>query len=208
MFDIDGTLVDTSSFESKCFIRAINSVMDTEIDGDWSGYPHVSDTGIINELLKGVSDKAERLELFQRIRTNFYELIEDHLRSNIAPEIPGASQFIKHLQRRDDVVLSIATGGWRHTAELKLKSAEINFEDIALASSDDHFDRTEIMKIAQERTDGASFSSRTYFGDGEWDKIASKALGYNFILVGGRTTHYQQIDEYSDIYAIESYIGL
>ncbi|MEP0913632.1 hypothetical protein NDI45_22205 [Leptolyngbya sp. GB1-A1] len=30
----------------------------------------------------------------------------------------------------------------------------------------------------------APFDSITYYGDGEWDKLAANALGWNFVPVG------------------------
>ena len=208
MFDIDGTLVNTSSFEDDCFALAITSVLDMDVNRNWESFGHVSDTGIINELISDVKDNAIRQSIFQSIRLKFTELVAKHLSANAAPEIPGAARFFEYLRRREDVVLSIATGGWRQTAEMKLESAGINYPDIALASSDDHFDRQEIMKIAQRRSGEEVFTSRTYIGDGAWDKTASNALGFNFILVGNKTSHSNQIDDYSDVDIVKSCIGL
>ena len=208
MFDIDGTLVDTSGFEDDCFVRAIQSEYSTDIDTDWSTFKHVSDSGIVNELTKNISDAEERRFIFDRIQFRFVEFVRERLASIAAPEIAGAAEFIEHLKKNGDVVLALATGGWRASAELKLVSACIDFSGIAFASSDDHFDRSEIMRAAQYRTGRERFETRTYIGDGVWDKAASKALGFNFILVGNKTSNHQQIDNYYDKAGVEAYIGL
>lgn len=208
MFDIDETLVDTSSFEDDCFVRAINSVLEVELNRDWTSFNHVSDTGIVNELLKDVESEAERQLFFQRIRATFVELIDGHIKMNGAQEIAGAVRLFEHLQQREDVVLAIATGGWRETAELKLRSAGISYLGVALATSDDHFDRQKIMQIAQQRAGDFEFASRTYVGDGAWDKAASEALGFNFVLVGNKITHSKQVDDFSDVETVKSYLGL
>lgn len=64
------------------------------------------------------------------------------------------------------------------------------------------------MKIAQSRVGRSTFSSKTYIGDGVWDKTAAKALAYNFILVGSKTSHIQKIDDFDDLSILHSYIGL
>lgn len=37
-----------------------------------------------------------------------------------------------------------------------------------------------------------------YFGDAEWDKAACEELGFQFVLVGKRTTHQPSIDDFTD----------
>ena len=133
MFDIDGTLVDTSLFEDDCFTQAVTSWIDLEVDRDWTSFSHVSDTGIINELIAQVGTDSDRKLTFQRIRTEFTGRVRAYLSTNSISEIAGASQLIAHLKRRKDVVLAIATGGWRETSELKLDSAGINYADIPFA---------------------------------------------------------------------------
>lgn len=128
MFDIDGTLVDTSTFEDLCFVQAVKSIVDVDIDQDWSSFPHVSDSGIVNQLLCHIDDDVERQSILENIRSNFTELIKRHLEMSIASEIPGAKAFFNYLKERNDVVIAIATGGWRPTAELKLTSAGFEFQ--------------------------------------------------------------------------------
>jgi beta-phosphoglucomutase-like phosphatase (HAD superfamily) len=47
MFDIDGTLVESYEFDSKCFAHAIKEVTGIEIKTDWSTYSHVSDLELL-----------------------------------------------------------------------------------------------------------------------------------------------------------------
>ncbi|MDB4511948.1 HAD family hydrolase [Arenicella sp.] len=207
MFDIDGTLVDTSSFEDDCFLQAVGSQISEKINADWSAYTHISDTGLVNQLIDNMHENDQSI-VFQRIRAKFIQLVSDHLAENSAAQISGASAFIDYLKDRKDVVLAIATGGWRETAEMKLRSANIDFTDIALASSNDHFDRTQIMKIAQQRTGVRAFESKSYIGDGAWDKAASEKLGYNFILIGNNAVHDKKVNNFYNIENVISLIGL
>ncbi|MEJ1436305.1 MAG: hypothetical protein RPU61_03200 [Candidatus Sedimenticola sp. (ex Thyasira tokunagai)] len=108
----------------------------------------------------------------------------------------------------NDVVISIATGGWLEGAELKLNSAGINIKNIPVASSNDHYCRTEIMKIAEQRATNDNTIKTTYFGDGAWDKKACGELDYNFILVGNNASHSQRIIDFSSQKEAFEYIGL
>ena len=106
------------------------------------------------------------------------------------------------------MVVSIATGGWFESASLKLISAGIQFEGIPLASSDDSFDRTEIMNIAAVRAGVSKPCSCVYFGDGEWDRIASQKLGYRFVLVGEKLKYNPNIINFNSIKEAAACIGL
>src|SRR5207253_1251224 len=65
--------------------------------------------------------------------------------------------------------LSLATGGWRDSARLKMASAGMCFDDHPAASADDALDRESIMRISMQRAAeryGESFSCTVYVGDG------------------------------------------
>lgn len=51
MFDIDGTLVESYDFDASCFVQAVQNVLDICIDTDWSKYVHVTDSGILDEII-------------------------------------------------------------------------------------------------------------------------------------------------------------
>ena len=208
MFDIDGTLVDSSQFEDDCFEKATRTVLGGGINTNWASYEHVSDEGIVRELLQGLGDDTERRAIRHRIRAEFVSRIRGYVQKNEVNEIIGASRLLNHLRQREDVVLALATGGWKSTAELKLSSAGLDFEGMAFASSDDHFDRVEIMKVAEGRTGIPSFSSRTYVGDGAWDKAAAEALKFNFVLVGSKISNPKQVGNLADIPRFEALAGL
>ena len=105
--------------------------------------------------------------------------------------------WLEKVQEHDRVFAGIATGGWGHSARLKLKLAGLARFDLPLASSDDAVARTDIMQIAARRIldhqwdDEAVF---TYVGDGTWDLKASQTLDWNFIgiAVGARAALLKQ----------------
>jgi hypothetical protein len=66
---------------------------------------------------------------------------------------------------------------------LKLQTSGFDLAELPMASSDDSYDRTQIMRIALSRL-GNRFESVTYYGDGPWDKAACETLGWRFVAVG------------------------
>ena len=55
-------------------------------------------------------------------------------KKNPISEIKGASSFLSQLKNNNQVVVSIATGGWYESAVLKLQYANIDFEGIPIVS--------------------------------------------------------------------------
>lgn len=204
----DGTLVQSVDFDGDCFVVAVWEVLGNSLDTDWTKYPHVTDSGILDYHITECGLHANRDEIHKDVKKEFTKKVEGLLRKNPAQEVPGAMDFLSGLRRREGLSLSIATGGWYETALMKLKSAKIDIEGIPVASSNDHFSRTSIMKIAEDKSVGNANIPCTYFGDGDWDKKACEELGYNFVLVGKSTYHHYNILDYRNEAQALGYIGL
>ena len=97
----------------------------------------------------------------------------------------GAIHLINKLITADRYKVGLATGGWRHTAKMKLRHAGFNLSNMVLTSSDDSDKRVEIMEKCLS-TLGSSFQRIVYIGDAEWDIEATEKLGWHFIGVGTR----------------------
>lgn len=208
MFDIDGTLVDTDSFEDECYFKAVKKVIPHSINPDCSAYANATDSGIIDEIISMNDLGSNRSAICENVKQFFIGYIQESLQENHAIEISGAASFVKYLKSRKDVTLAIATGGWEETAKMKLTTAGIDYSNIAFASGSDSKSRIGIMKMAEERCSINNFVSRTYFGDAIWDKKATSELNYNFILVGNKIKHSKQINDYKSIDNVLSLIGL
>lgn len=191
MFDIDGTLVESYNLDSQCFVDAVKDVTGLSINSDWSKYHHVTDSGILNEVLSS-NEIPNKKEIASKVKQSFLKKLEVSLAHQPVNEVLGASAFLELLKMKNNVVISLATGGWQESAILKLHSAGINCSSVSLASSNDHQSRVEIMKLASERAASTQYPC-TYFGDGVWDKEACNHLGYNFVLVGSKFTHHPSI---------------
>ena len=187
MFDIDGTLVESYELDSLCFIEAVKEVTGLHINSDWSIYKHVTDSGILSEILSS-GEFPNKEEIEYKVKKCFLKKLEASLARQPVNQVSGAAAFLEQLKSMNNVVISLATGGWYESAGLKLSSAGIDFSSIPLASSNDHYSRVEIMKLAAERAANNQYPC-TYFGDGVWDKEACGHLGYSFVLVGNKFTH-------------------
>ncbi len=208
MFDVDGTLVQSDEFDGDCYLEAVYEVLGHRLDTDWTKYTYVSDAGILDQHISESGLHAKRETIQADVKEVFTDKIANYLKNNPAKQVPGASDFISKLRQLENIILSIATGGWYETALMKLESAEIDISGIPIASSNNHFSRTRIMKIAEEEAVGRNEVPCTYFGDGEWDKKACEELGYNFVLVGERTYHSQNIIDFKNAKQALAFIGL
>lgn len=211
MFDIDGTLVDSVGFDAELYAQAVESVLNVEIDRKWNAYEHVSDSGILEQVLRDARFDHERAALAARVQQRFVGLVRDYLEREPAAvrEIAGAKRLVERLRALPEVCVAIATGGWEPTARLKLKHVGIDVAGIGFASSSDARARTDIMRLAAQRAlRGAPFRRSTYFGDGAWDQRASAELGYDFVAVGRGVPHPVAYDDFSDVEAILGHLRI
>ena len=185
IFDIDGTLVESFGFDDACYISAIREVLgEVHIHNDWSKYKNVTDTGSFRQIMEenNIQEKAQ----IKEVRTKFGELIRQYLQNGgkCRPK-EGAIHLIDKLLAAEDYEVGIATGGWRHTAKMKLQHAGFNLRNTVLTSSDDADERAAIMKKCLFAL-GNCFDHIVYVGDAEWDMQATEELGWHFIGVGAR----------------------
>lgn len=208
MFDLDGTLIQSYCFDEACFVAAVRTVLNHDVDTHWAGYQHVTDSGILKEHLARHPFVDGWQSILSNVQAVFIENVQRYLALQPAEEVLGATALLDALRERTEVSVSIATGGWRETALMKLASAGIDITDIPLASSNDHYAREEIMKIAGRLAGIDASSEVTYLGDGAWDKRACEALGYNFILVGDRISHGKCVSNFSNIERVLMLAGI
>jgi phosphoglycolate phosphatase-like HAD superfamily hydrolase len=208
MFDIDGTLVESNDFDSECYQAAIQDVLDTLIDTNWDKYKHVTDSGILNQIIDELHLQNDRDLIITSVKERFLHRVSTYLTKHEVSPIRGAPGLLNRLRDREDVKVAMATGGWLESAKLKLGAVGIDVRGIPIASSSDHFSRIEIMKIAELRAGIGQYESRTYFGYSPWDLRASKALGYNFVLVGNRIDYDRSIPDFIAADDVLASIGL
>ncbi len=208
MFDVDGTLADSNGFDGELFAQAVREIIGVELDQTWQSYRHITDTGVLTEILARNEMSDERL--IGTVKERFVSLVREYLGDTADPieEIRGAAALVSRLASTDGISLAIATGGWRETAELKLATAGIDVSGIPIPTSSDAMERIRIMELAEERaTGGSPFAKRTYFGDANWDQRACAELGYSFVAVGNAVENPVRFENLTDQESILSALG-
>jgi len=199
IFDIDGTLLQSAGADDDLYKVAVRSVFPgVHIRPALSDYDHVSDSGILSQIMTDnlIPDDSNSVS---EIKSTFIDLLKTHIEEHGAfLEIPGAKKMLANLTSSSNHVVAIATGGWRMSAHMKLDTGGFGKLECPIATSDDAFDRKEIMKIALSHL-GNSFDSITYYGDGPWDRDATNALGWNFVPVGPVLGGLESYDDLDDV---------
>ena len=201
VFDVDGTLVESEDFDGILYAQAIRNALKIDVDEDWSGYRHQTDSGILNEVLDRNGVEGDRSLAHGSVRKEFIILVAGYLaaRGDRLPEVPGAHAFVSRLAARPDVAIGIATGGWKETAAMKLRAIGLDPDSLSLASGSDAESRVEIMQVAETRAlAGRAVDRKTYFGNRPWDREASRRLGWHFIGIGPDVKHSSRFDDFLD----------
>lgn len=201
MFDVDGTLTDSTKVDAACFVVALKEALNVDVANiDWSVFKYVSDEGLSTEIFEGTYHRAPAREDLDRIKNSYMNCLKNEIKKSAecCREIPGAVSILQQLKSNPDVAVSIATGCWLESAELKLKTAGFDLDGIPMTTSSDFMERTRIMQLAQERAGKAhhieKFEKIIYVGDGVWDANASKKLGFHFIGVGDGVNKQKLVD--------------
>ena len=185
IFDIDGTLVDSYKIDANLYRDILTDILgDVQIHDKWYKYEHVTDIGILEEIcfMNNISNVHE---VVSRIKQLFGERLQKYITIHPCKPIPGAVDFFNALKKSSDYQIGIATGGWRHTAQMKLESAGFDVTDIVLKSCDDHKERAMIMEACYKQI-SKNHNKVLYFGDNLWDLKASELLGWVFIGIGDK----------------------
>ena len=205
VFDIDGTLTQTNAVDSRCFIQAIQEVLGVEeFDTEWSNYQFVTDSGVAQEISQRYCDRPMSGSLTKALHERLVTLLREQPPESFQ-EVPGAIDFIKHLQASPDYAVSLATGAHRESAIYKLETAGFDLSEIPLASSSDAVVREHIMLQALDRSahqERARFSEVIYFGDAPWDLEATSNLGWRLIGIGTGVEAEKVFLDYTDRDAI------
>ena len=192
LFDIDGTLIDSVKTDDQCFIQSFSDLYSIDLShADWNDFNHVTDSGLTNEIFEQHFNRLPTTDEILELKNHFYNLLKNRI--DEFKVVNGVNEALEMLSKHADCMIAFATGGWRETALLKLSSIDFKIGDLVLTTSNDHYSRKEITKLAIKETLVISqtdeFKNITYVGDGLWDYNTSKELGINFIGIDIKNDH-------------------
>lgn len=187
IFDLDGTLCDTTGVDDECYRAAAAAALNVPpAHIDWTGASHVTDAGIARWLWQRFRTRAPTPEELTRFRLDFVRRLEAERTANLHRFQPvrAAPQLLDDL-RRAGALLGIGTGGWRVSAQLKLAAAGLPAE-LLHATADDAEARVDIFSLAWTRVTASSGRplATVLFGDSVEDVATARQLGWRFIGVG------------------------
>jgi len=189
VFDVDGTLTRTTKVDAVCFLRTFAEELGIALHSNWVDYTSPTDSGITLQVYQerfGRHPSAEEVSALQR---RFVGLLEQSFTASpdSCRAVPGAPVLLDRLRETSGWAVVIATGCWRASAELKLRSAAVNVDDVPAAFADDAHSRDDILLTAVARSReryGQDFRRVVYVGDGLWDVRTAIRLNLPFVGVG------------------------
>ncbi len=192
LLDIDGTLIQSMADDGDCLVAALEQLFGfTDIDHDWSCYEHVTDAGIFLEAFERRRGHPPSSDETRKFHDHFVALLAERCTRRPLQEVPGAARLLAELIGRSDISVAFATGCFRKTANLKMHSAGLAFDQAPAATCDDAIARDEIMRIAIAKAAAAEgvagFDNTVYVGDAVWDVLACRRLGLPFIGITADT---------------------
>ncbi|MSQ47002.1 MAG: HAD family hydrolase [Deltaproteobacteria bacterium] len=190
IFDIDGTLTQTTHVDDTCFVQSfIDELGIHDLDTDWSRYPTVCDSGITQHIFRTHFDRMPSATERVRLQHRFVSLLEQayEREPHLFVEVPGAGAAIHELRQHPDWAVAIATGGWQASALFKLGKARIAVEGIPAAFADHGVTREVIVAaalvMARHTYQQHQFARIVCIGDGVWDVRTARQLNLEFIGV-------------------------
>ena len=190
MFDVDGTLTESFDLDSATYLDALREVFGFhDVSDDWAVYRHVTDAGILAEVFETRRGRPPTPDETDAMRGRFAELLAARVETagGIRP-VPGAAELLSRLHGSPErYAVAYASGGWKTTAQFKLRSAGLPVDDVPGAFSDDGASREEICRAAQRRTEagwGRAVAAVVSGGVGVCAGRPPRRLGYGFIGIG------------------------
>lgn len=193
LFDIDGTLVDTAGAGRRAMVEAFRRRFDLEeLDGAGTvPFAGNTDPSIFRAMAEAAGIEERRYAATAAdLRETYLQMLEREL---ARPDerrrlLPGISELLAALARREDVVQGLVTGNLERGARLKLESFALNDYFPGGGFGSDAADRREVARLAAEklsRIAGRRFAGPevTVVGDTAQDVDCARANGFRVLAV-------------------------
>jgi phosphoglycolate phosphatase-like HAD superfamily hydrolase len=189
VFDVDGTLTDTTEVDAACFRQALADIVGRDINPGWAAYPSPTDAAITRHVYRTALGRDASAGELDTMRQRFLALLDAALteRPERCAPIPGAVTALARLAHDAQWRVAIATGCWRPSALRKLAHAGFAVATLPAAFAEDGPTRPQIIETAVVRARfqyGEAFSGVVCVGDAPWDVAAARELAYAFVGIG------------------------
>ena len=131
IFDVDGTLIGGERTDWKCFDDAFAEAAGFPLTSDFFySLKEVTAHAIVHQALDGATRQEKRV-VEAKTRQGYVARLVRAIQENSKafPPIEGAVSLLRDLKSRS-VPVAIATGDWKESSTLKLRSAGIPFQDM------------------------------------------------------------------------------
>jgi phosphoglycolate phosphatase-like HAD superfamily hydrolase len=186
IFDIDGTLVDSTAVHHAALTTALLGIGLDPRSKPWSAFRHYTDSGVLDELYRDVRGVGATAAELARLDTAMHHEFASAALGRPVAEIAGARRLLKELDEAG-VLFGFATGSMRGAAALKLLTLGLDPQAQILVTASEYLSREDIVRqvLAEgDRRLGCSFNA-VLLGDGLWDERVAQSL--NMALVGVET---------------------
>lgn len=194
LFDIDKTLIKSSTGHKAAFSIAFKKVYGVDTNIDTIQHSGMTDQQIIYEVLKlnGLDDEKVKLKLDFCMQTMVSAFEENHRNDNVVV-LDGVEDLLNALEK-NNVLMGLVTGNLEPIGRGKMEKLNLNHFFKVGGFGNEHINRTELVKIAIEKAQsnfGFIFSNNVFlFGDTPQDINAGKEAG--IISIGVATGIYSK----------------
>ncbi|MCK4555821.1 MAG: HAD hydrolase-like protein, partial [Candidatus Aenigmarchaeota archaeon] len=176
LFDIDKTLIKSSTGHEASFSRGFKEVYGVESKISIINHHGMTDQQIIIEALKKKGlDEAEimlKMEECMKIMIDYFNQIKDTIQIDV---LKGVPELLSELDKRNNI-LGLVTGNLEPIGRGKLEKAGLNQYFKLGAFGNDDIDRTKLVKLsikrAEENFDFKINRNVFLFGDSPKDIVA------------------------------------
>jgi HAD superfamily hydrolase (TIGR01509 family) len=178
LFDVDGTLVDTTFLHAVCWAEALRQHGHVVTMADVHHSIGMGSEELLSRLLGHRHDRDQDDEL----KAAHLTLYQQHW-GRLTP-LPGAGDLLRHCARRG---LAVVLASSASSGELNALRSALDADDAidkATSSSDAEAGKPapDIIQAALESS-GLSASSAVFVGDAVWDAKAAAQVGIRFVGV-------------------------
>lgn len=191
LFDVDGTLLDTSAEDDRIFREALAENLPPDAQpptiGPWHTFSEVTQPALAAAVFSRACGRRARDAEIMGVRQAVIRKWTAAVASGAAPVrvFPGARELFTAARQRPRTLVALATGVWEPAARLKLSAAGFTLEGTVLATADDSDTRQGIFNTASMLAASArgipGFTATIVVGDGVWDAHAARTIGAAFV---------------------------